>query len=236
MVAFSGNGIIDTLTKPFTANKYGNEKHALSLDKNHFLQPMSFMGPFTEVALRDKIGDNKPINDLDKFAETHDRAYLKELNEFKKDHDKQKHINNIWDADKKFVNEANHSHDDPIMGKIAGKLIDTKMKLEKNHILPTTEFSGFGNNEEETITDPTLRLKQLVNDELRLTNKRKKHVKVQDAGFAIAPLVPFLAPIAGSLLNDLYTFVKKKVSGGNIRLSHIKNNTDKKHFLINVMY
>ena len=32
----SGSGLIDPFLETFTVNKYGNEHHARSLDKNHF--------------------------------------------------------------------------------------------------------------------------------------------------------------------------------------------------------
>jgi len=46
MVAFSrkqqGKGIVDTLLSPFTVEKYQGEKHARSLDPEHFLQGYTF--------------------------------------------------------------------------------------------------------------------------------------------------------------------------------------------------
>ena len=59
----NGGSVLDSLMKPFTVSKYGQEMHARSLDPNHFLQGYSYVGPRTEVLLRDKIGDNIPLND-----------------------------------------------------------------------------------------------------------------------------------------------------------------------------
>ena len=47
--------------------------------------------------------NNKPLNDLDASAKEHDYAYLREKSEYEKDHDKQKHINNIHRADDVFI-------------------------------------------------------------------------------------------------------------------------------------
>ena len=79
-----GSGILENLMRPFTVRKYGNEMHARSLDPNHFLQGYSYVGPRTEVLYRDKIGDNKPLNDLDATAKEHDLAYLREKEEYEK--------------------------------------------------------------------------------------------------------------------------------------------------------
>ena len=126
-----GSGIMDSLLRPFTVSKYGNEMHSRSLDPNHFLQGYTFNGPKTEVLLREKLGDDKPLNDLDASAKEHDYAYLREKAEYEKDHDKQKHINNIHRADDVFIQKAKNSRDDPIMGAISSKLIAGKKKLEE---------------------------------------------------------------------------------------------------------
>ena len=89
-----GSGLMDSLLRPFTVSKYGNEMHSRSLDPNHFLQGYTFNGPKTEILLREKLGDNIPLNDLDRAAKEHDYAYLREKSEYEKDHNKQKHINN----------------------------------------------------------------------------------------------------------------------------------------------
>ena len=136
----NGSGVIDTILKPFTYEKYKGEHHSYSLDPNHFLQGYSYVGPGTNVKLRDQLGDNKPLNDLDRFAEAHDRLYIREKEEYEQDHDKQKHINNIWHGDDQFVRNAKQSHDDPVMGKIASKLIEKKEKLEKSGLLDFYKF------------------------------------------------------------------------------------------------
>ena len=161
MVAFAknqqGKGIVDTL---FTAEKYPNEKHAYSMDTNHFLQGYNYVGPQTRLDLRlhpDETPktDSIPLNALDRTAYKHDLAYKHELEGFKKDHNKEKHIKNIWNADREFINEAKNQTDDTIMGNLSSKLIETLMNLEQNGILPTKTFEGFGEN-----SDPTYRLKR----------------------------------------------------------------------------
>ena len=69
---------MDTLMKPFTVQKYGNEHHARSLDPKHFMQGYNFVGPQTELKLREQLHDNIPLNDLDRTAKEHDYAYLHE--------------------------------------------------------------------------------------------------------------------------------------------------------------
>ena len=98
-----GSGIIDTFMSPFTVSKYGNEHHARSLDPKHLLSGYNYVGPGTEVLLRQKLHDDKPLNDLDSYAKTHDITYLNEKEAYNKDHDKQKHLNNIWKADEQFI-------------------------------------------------------------------------------------------------------------------------------------
>ena len=244
MVAFSrkqqGKGIVDTLLSPFTVEKYQGEKHARSLDPEHFLQGYNFVGPSSRLDIRlnpDETPktDSMPLNALDRSAYKHDLAYKHELEGFKKDHNKAKHIKNVWNADREFINEAENQTDDTIMGNLSSKLIETKMNLEENGLLPTETFEGFGLN-----SDPTFRLKQLVQKELKHEKKKVNHARNQkEGGFAIAPLipilVPLLAPLAGSIINDVYTFVKKKIQGSGIKTSHIKTHDEKKQFIINLL-
>ena len=114
--------------RPFTVRRYGNEAHARSLDPHHFLQGYSYVGPRTEVLYRDKIGDNKPLNDLDATAKEHDFAYLREKEGYDRDHKKVKHMRNIHRADDVFINKAKNSRDDPIMGNVSSKLMSAKKK------------------------------------------------------------------------------------------------------------
>ena len=189
----NGSGLMDSLLRPFTVSKYGNEMHSRSLDPKHFLQGYVYNGPKTEVLLREKLGDDKPLNDLDASAKEHDYAYLREKAEYEKDHDKQKHINNIHRADSVFIQKAKNSRDDPIMGAISSKLIAGKKKLEEMG-MDTKIYSGFGTSEEPDNTDPVYKLRQLVKEQYK---SEIKHKKTQKGGFL--PLVPIATAAAGAL-------------------------------------
>ena len=201
----TGGGIMDTLMKPFTVQKYGNEHHGRSLDPKHFMQSFSFLGPGTELKIREKLHDDIPLNDLDNTAKEHDYAYLHEKEEYNKDHDKKKHINSIWTADDKFIERAKNSHDDQVMGKIASNLIATKESLEKNNIMDTKRFSGFGVEEK---SDPVAKLREIVQKKYK---KEIRQDKQKGGVIALAPIaVAALSAIAGKIAGDLYEFVKKR--------------------------
>ena len=224
----SGNGIIDSLLTPFTVKKYGNEAHARSLDPNHFLQGYNYVGPQTEVLLREKIHDDVPLNDLDQAAKNHDYSYLHEKEVYQKDHNKPLHMKNIWHSDDVFVQKSKASHDDPIMGSVASRLIATKEKLEKANLMDTKRFSGMGNDEEEegeeneSISDPAARLRQLVQSQYKNELRRSKKMKRRhhkggsltstliEKGTPIA--VSALSSVASKLVGDLYDYIKSKFS------------------------
>jgi hypothetical protein len=217
MVAFSprrqkGNGIIDTILKPFTAEKYAGEQHAYSLDRKHFLQPYNFVGPHTQLRTREQRHDDVPLNDLDEYAKEHDYAYEKEYNEYQHDHNKPLHIQRIWDADDTFVKNASHSRDDPIMGKITGKLIQTKEALEKKGILDTKRFEGFGkkSHHDNSKRDPAHRLKMLA-------MQQQQHEK-QDGGAFPAFLIPIVAPIVANLAEKAFSAIYDKIKGKGVKL------------------
>ena len=112
----------------------------------------------------------------------HDYACLHEQEECNKDHDKKKHINNIWKADDQFIDRAKNSRDDPVMGKVASKLIATKESLEKNGIMDTKKFSGMGSSVEDS--DPVAKLREIVQ------NKYKKEIKQDKQKGGLIPLMP----------------------------------------------
>ena len=229
-----GGGMLDTIMRPFTVNKYGNERHSRSLDPNHFMQGYTFVGPKTEVRYRDQIGDNIPLNDLDRTAEAHDRAYLREKEEYERDHNKPKHIKNVWHADDVFIDRARNSKDDPIMGKISSKLIATKKGLEKIG-MDTKTFSGFG--AEEEINDPVAKLRELVKDEYKTESKHKK-MKTQKGGIlpALIPVGIAIASAVGSkLAGDLYDFIKGKLTGGGYKVPNHKTKKKKVQFVKEVV-
>jgi hypothetical protein len=142
--ADSGNsrGMFDAAMKPFAVSKYGQERHARSLDPNNFLRGYSFVGPGTELHLRDQLKDSTPLNSLDRTAKAHDYAYGKEAQEYSIDRNKNKHMQNIWKADSSFIASTFLNRDDPIMGTIAAGMIGMKMLGEKTGLLDTKRFSG----------------------------------------------------------------------------------------------
>lgn len=239
MVAFGahrqhGGGVIDSLMKPFTVRKYGNEAHARSLDPAHFLQGYNYVGPRTEVLYRDKIGDNKPLNDLDATAKEHDFAYLREKEEYEKDHNKVKHMRNIHRADDVFIHKAKNSRDDPIMGKISSKLIATKEGLEKAGLMDTKRFSGFGAEEGSENADPVARLRVLVQEQYKKDTKKDK---IQKGG--VLPLVPIgiavASALAGKLSGDLYDWIKSKITGSGMKVPYHKTKKQKIQFIKEVV-
>jgi len=214
----NGGGVMDVLLAPFSVNKYGNERHARSLDPKHFMQGYHFVGPFTELKLREKYHDDIPLNDLDQAAKAHDYSYLHEKEEYEKDYDKQKHLNNVWKADDVFIDRAKNSRDDPVVGKLARKLIQTKKNLEQHSLLDSKRFSGFGKSitsetsETSENSDPVAKLRQLVQVKYK---KELKHDKKQRGGFL--PLAAIATAAAGALasklVGDLYEYVKKRITG-----------------------
>ena len=224
-----GSGVIDTLMKPFTVSKYGYEAHARSLDPNHFLTGYRFVGPRTELTLRKELHDDVPLNDLDETAKEHDYAYKKEKEEYMKDHDKSRHMKNIWHSDDVFIQKSKNSHDDPIVGNIASKLIQTKENLEKHQLMDTARFSGMGSEES---SDPVQRLRDLVKHQYKVQEKHNN--KKQKGGFLI-PLIPLataaLTALVTKAVPDIYDFVKKRLTGGGYKLKHHKTIKDKKDFL-----
>lgn len=141
---YAGNNrdIFDTFMKPFTANKYGQERHARSLDPMRLFQGYSFVGPGTELNLRSNLEDSTPLNSLDRAAKAHDYAYNKEAQEYSVDRNKNKHMENIWKADSSFIASTFLNRDDPVMGTIAAGMIGMKMLGEKAGLLDTKRFSG----------------------------------------------------------------------------------------------
>ena len=229
----NGGGVLDSLMRPFTVSKYGQEMHSRSLDPNHFLQGYNYVGPRSELLLREKLGDDKPLNDLDATAKQHDYAYLREKQEYEKDHNKQKHMKNVWHADDVFIEKARNSRNDPVMGKIASKLIATKEGLEKAGVMDTKQFTGFGAAEEEEIIDPVARLRSLVQSEYK-TEKKDKNKKLQKGGIlpALIPIgIAIGSALAGKITSDVYDFIKKKVTGGSYKMPIHKTKKEKVDFL-----
>ena len=75
---------------------------------------------------REQLHDDTALNKLDQASKEHDYAYIREQQEYNKDHDKTKHLKNIWNADDTFIKQASTQNDDPIVGKLASSFISTK--------------------------------------------------------------------------------------------------------------
>ena len=77
---YNGGSVIDSLIKPFTAERYTGERHAYSLAPSTFLNPMQFMGPHTNLdeRLNDDLtpkSNSLPINKSDYNSMIHDIEY-----------------------------------------------------------------------------------------------------------------------------------------------------------------
>jgi len=228
----NGGGVIDSLMSPFTVNKYGNERHARSLDPKHFMQGYTYVGPGTQVRYRDQIGDNVALNDLDRTAEAHDRSYLREKSEYERDHNKPKHIKNVWQADDVFIDKARNSRDDPIMGKISSRLIQAKKGLEQVG-MDTKIYSGFGAEEENN--DPVARLRTLAKKEYKV-EKQSKSKTVKGGVFPLIPIGVAIASALGSkLAGDLYDFIKSKVTGSGQKIPPHKTKKQKIQFVKDIV-
>ena len=136
---YNGGGVIDSLMKPFTAERYTGERHAYSLAPSTFLKPMQFMGPHTNLdgILNDDLtpkSNSLPIYKSDYSSMIHDIEYKKAKDNYFKNptpENRKKQLNNVWKADDKFINEMERDHEEP-MAPIAGKLIKTKNSRKKN--------------------------------------------------------------------------------------------------------
>ena len=228
-----GDGLLDY----FTASKYDGEHHAYSLNPKTFLQPHSFTGPGTQYKLREQLHDNIPLNDLDSYSKSHDKVYMNEKESYQHDHDKTKHMNNIWKADEEYIQKAKHSHDEPILGPIASKMIETKMNLEKAHVLPTKIFSGMGKEkEEESDLDPCYKLRELVNSSYKLKNKHKIN-KSQSGG--LNPLIiPVITALISSLAPKIYDTIKAKIQGNKQEgkgMPILKTNKEKQNYVFKIL-
>ena len=158
--------------------------------------------------------DDIPLNKLDAAAKKHDYAYLHEKEEYLKDHDKKKHINNVWKADQEFINEANNQNDDPVMGKISANSIRAKRLGKQTGILSSETFSGFGKKHNDT----TYRLKLLARKHKYTDINNNKHKKIEGG------MPPFLS-IGLSILEKCKKYIIKFI------YKEIENRTWSKSFL-----
>ena len=234
MVAFSqrkqhGSGVLDTLMKSFTYEKYPGERHAISLAPATFGTPMNFMGPHTRLDLRLNANgtpkpDSQPINRADMASYQHDVSYDKAKRAYDKNptpENRKRQLQKVWDADSKFIDEMDRDTEEP-MAPVAGKLIRYKKNAEQMGILPTTTCEGFGTKEDEEGSenrDPVARRRELVKKQYK--NERKQNVK--HGGFAHVLIligVAIASALGSKVVGDLYDYVKKKITGGNYKMNH----------------
>ena len=71
----TGNCVMDSLMKIFTAHKYSGENHAYSMDPKHIGQKYNWVRPGTDISTRKKLHDDIPLNKLDAAAKKHGYAY-----------------------------------------------------------------------------------------------------------------------------------------------------------------
>ena len=171
-----------------------------------------------------------PVNKSDYNSYIHDLKYKHAKEDYLKDptpENKKRQMNKVWQADDNFIRAMDNDYQEP-MAKVAGKLIQAKETAEKLGA-PTT-FSGFGTSEEEEISDPVARLRNLVEQEYK---SETKHKKTQKGGFILAPLAIGAATAIGSkLAGELYDFVKKKLtSGSGIKIPNHKTRQQKIEFI-----
>ena len=233
----NGGGVIDSIMNKFTSQRYPGEHHAYSLAPATFGTPMNFMGPGTDLSRRlnpDETpkADSQFVNSSDFQSYKHDLAYKHAKDDYLKNptpENKKKQMKRVWEADDKFIGAMNRDHEEP-MAPIAGKLIRLKETAEKLGA-PTT-FSGFGVAEEEEIIDPCQKLRDLVKSEYKTEKKGKK--KLQKGGIlpALIPIaIAIGSALAGKITNDVYDFVKKKVTGGGHKMPNHKTKKEKVEFL-----
>ena len=232
-----GSGVIDSIMKKFTAERYPGERHAYSLAPATFGTAMSFMGPNSDLSRRlnpDETPkqDSQCVNSADYNSYLHDLQYKHIKDDYLKNptpENKKQQMKRIWKADDQFINAMDQDTEEP-MAPIAGKLIQIKETGEKLG-LPTT-FSGFGKKEEES-TDPCYRLRSLVKEQYKNEAKQENKKKVQKGGFLI-PLIPLattaLSALIAKAVPDIYDFIKSKISGSGYKMNH-KTLKDKKLFL-----
>ena len=220
---------MDMLLKPFTFERYKNERHAI----NENGIPYNWMGPFTSIKDRTNPDgtykeSSTPISKADYESYLHDKTYYKAKQDYDKNptpENRNQQLQKVWTADDKFVNEMSKIKNER-MAPLAGSLISTKKYLEKDfQALPTTIFEGFGAES----NDPAFRLRALVNENYKKEKKQKG---------GLIPLIPIAATALGMLsgknLQDIYSVIKKKVTGSGIKMNH-KNNNDKKEFILDII-
>jgi len=236
-----GSGVMDSIMKKFTVEKYPGEHHARSLAPQTFGKPMGYMGPGTRLDIRLDANeqpkpDSQPINHADFASYKHDLAYKHAYDNYVKNptsENKKQQMQKVWKADDEFIDEMNQDTDEP-MAPIAGKLIQLKKTGEQLGVLPTTKFSGFGLDTESERSDPVYRLRQLVQEKYKNEEKtERKMIKSQQGGVAFLPAMAVAAAsaLAAKLTDSLYDWIKGKIQGHGIKVKHHKTKQQRIKYL-----
>ena len=101
-----GSGIMDTLLKPFTFERYKNERHAI----NENGIPYNWMGPFTSIKDRTNPDgtykeSSTPISKGDYESYIHDKTYYNAKEDYYKNptpENRKTQLQIVWNADDKF--------------------------------------------------------------------------------------------------------------------------------------
>lgn len=179
---------------------------------------------------------------LDSIALSHDKKYKTIQDQYKRDHDNQRALKAVHQADEQFIRDSSNTNVQPL-GKISAGIIKAKELAEKAGVLDSKTFSGLGNNKVSFTTksgkqisftkkhDPTARLKKLAG----VTNPKKDHK--QSGG--IAPvLIPVISALAGTALGKIWDLVKEKIEGKGYSIDPelYKTDTHKRAFIKKVLY
>jgi hypothetical protein len=150
-----------------TEQRFPGEMHAKTYSpKERRFVTASYLGPKTAILERMKQ-DIPPVNDLDGYAKEHDISYYKTGEMYRKGEiDKNTFNNLIWQADDKFIPRAKQSKDDPFTGMLASKAMKTKEYAEKEGIMPTATFSGYGDKQHKR--------KKVIPEFVKVAIKQKK--------------------------------------------------------------
>jgi hypothetical protein len=220
-----GSGLIcdDEVVKKERMNTrpgFSGEKHGYSLCSG---ARFNYLGPSTNVDARLARGD-KPINDLDSFAQEHDIAYNKIAKDVKaKRIDRPEFVARVKKADEIFKEKAVKSKDAPILGKIASKAILAKEIGEDLGVLSRSTFSGGGMiKKPEKEIKPADRLKKKVMQETRKNKKGgvieikpDKEKEDQEGGLLGALALSVLSGLATTAIDKLIThFTEDKKGSG----------------------
>jgi hypothetical protein len=158
----------------------------------------------------------EPINGLDELALLHDIEYS-HISKNKGKISKKEYMDNIHEADRKFIEETKTVKGTPITASIARKMIELKLLAEKNAILPMSVFSGAGAGKLDFESVDMCKMCRCMNfpsDNLIIASS--KGIK-QKGGFlpALMALGRLLLTTVGPIvLEKIGSYIGDKIKGG----------------------